>query len=401
MTGWQGRKESNHQPSVLETDALPIELRPYKSSNQLGESAKMPRISWPVPQVTKSSDHFGHHTGANCPATFANGKAQAFFHGDRVDQLDGDRHVVAWHDHFLAFWQLDGTGHVRRAEVELGPVVVEEGRVAAAFVLAQHVNLAGEVGVRLDGAGFAQHLAALHVFALGAAQQDTDVVASLALVEQLAEHFHAGADGFLGVCNADNLDFLADLDHAALDTAGHDGAAPGDGEDVFDGHQEGAIHRALGHGDVGVQGVGQLHDGFFTQGAFVAFEGKLGRTVDDGGGVAGEVVLVQKFAHFHFNEFEQLGVVDHVALVQEHDDVRHADLAGQQDVFAGLGHGAVSGGAHQDGAVHLGGTGDHVLDVVGVAGAVDVGVVAVGRFVFHVGGVDGDAACFFFGSRVD
>jgi hypothetical protein len=127
----------------------------------------------------------------------------------------------------------------------------------------------------------------------------------------------------------------------------------------------------------------------------------LAGAVDDGGVVAGEVVLVQQFAHFHFDEFEQLGVVDHVALVQEHDDVGHADLTGQQDVLAGLGHGAVSGGAHQDGAVHLGSTGDHVLDIVGVARAVNVGVVAVGRFVFDVRGVDGDAARLFFGRRVD
>jgi hypothetical protein len=54
------------------------------------------------------------------------------------------------------------------------------------------------VGVRLDRAGLAQHLAALDVFALGAAQQDADVVARLALVEQLAEHFHAGAGGLDG-----------------------------------------------------------------------------------------------------------------------------------------------------------------------------------------------------------
>ena len=40
-----------------------------------------------------------------------------------------------------------------------------------------------------------------------------------------------------------------------------------------------------------------------------------------------EVVLVQEFAHFHFDEFEQFFVVHHVALVQEHDDVRHAHLA--------------------------------------------------------------------------
>ena len=44
------------------------------------------------------------------------------------------------------------------------------------------------------------------------------------------------------------------------------------------------------------------------------------------------------------------------------------DLAGQQDVLARLGHGAVGGADHQDGAVHLGGAGDHVLDVVGVPG---------------------------------
>ncbi len=29
LRGWQGQRESNPQPSVLETDALPIELYPY------------------------------------------------------------------------------------------------------------------------------------------------------------------------------------------------------------------------------------------------------------------------------------------------------------------------------------------------------------------------------------
>ena len=66
----------------------------------------------------------------------------------------------------------------------------------------------------------------------------------------------------------------------------------------------------------------------------------------------------------------------------------HADLAGQQDVLAGLRHRAVGGGDHQDRAVHLGGAGDHVLDVVGVAGAVDVGVVPLRGLVLDVR--DGD-----------
>ena len=76
-------------------------------------------------------------------------------------------------------------------------------------------------------------------------------------------------------------------------------------------------------------------------------------------------------------------------------------LTGEQDVLTGLGHGAVGGGHHQDAAVHLGGAGDHVLDVVGVAGAVHVSVVTLVGFIFHVGGGDGDAAFLFFGSLVD
>ena len=70
--------------------------------------------------------------------------------------------------------------------------------------------------------------------------------------------------------------------------------------------------------------------------------------------------------------------------------LRHADLTGEQEVFARLRHGAVVGGDDEDGAVHLGGAGDHVLDVVGVAGAVDVGVVPIRRLVLDVGHGDGD-----------
>lgn len=70
-------------------------------------------------------------------------------------------------------------------------------------------------------------------------------------------------------------------------------------------------------------------------------------------------------------------------------------------MFFGLGHGAVGAGDDEDGAVHLGGAGDHVLDVVGVTGAVDVGVVAVLGLVLDGGGVDGDAACSFLRGGVD
>jgi hypothetical protein len=82
-------------------------------------------------------------------------------------------------------------------------------------------------------------------------------------------------------------------------------------------------------------------------------------------------------------------------------DVRHADLTGEQHVLAGLGHRAVGGGDHEDRAVHLGRTGDHVLDVVSVPGGVNVRVVALLGLVLDVRDVDRDTALLLFGSVVD
>ena len=133
----------------------------------------------------------------------------------------------------------------------------------------------------------------------------------------------------------------------------------------------------------------------------LAFDGGHGRALDDRNVVAGELVAGEQLAHFHLDELEQFLVVDQVDLVHEHHQGRHADLTGEQDVLAGLRHRAVGGRHHQDRAVHLRRAGDHVLHIVGVAGAVDVGVVTVRRLIFHVGGVDGDAARLFFRRRVD
>ena len=88
-------------------------------------------------------------------------------------------------------------------------------------------------------------------------------------------------------------------------------------------------------------------------------------------------------------------------LVHEHDQRRHADLARQQDVLAGLRHRAVGRRHHQDRAVHLGRARDHVLHIVRMAGAVDMGVVAVRGLVFDMGRRDRDAARLLFRRLVD
>jgi hypothetical protein len=67
-------------------------------------------------------------------------------------------------------------------------------------------------------------------------------------------------------------------------------------------------------------------------------------------------------------------------------------------VLTGLSHRAVSSGNHEDRAVHLSSTGDHVLDVVGVAGSVNVCVVALLGLVLDVRDVDRDTTLALFGS---
>ena len=203
--------------------------------------------------------------------------------------------------------------------------------------------------------------------------------------------------------DAHDLDLLADLDDAPLDAPGGDRAPALDAEHVLDGHQERLVDGALGGRDVGVDRVHQLLDGGVGGvGRVVGGLERLQRGApDDRDVVARELVLGQQLPDLELDELEQLRVVDHVHLVEEHHDVGHLDLAREQDVLAGLGHGAVGGGDHEDGAVHLGGAGDHVLDVVRVPRAVDVGVVAGVGLVLDVGDGDGDAPLALLGRVVD
>src|SRR5271165_7453084 len=164
--------------------------------------------------------------GADGTAAFADREPQAFLHGDRLDQVDVHVGPVARHDHLGALGQVHHAGHVGGPEVELRTVVVEERRVPTALVLGQDVDLALELGVRGVAARLDHDLAALDVLALDATEQQTDVVTGLALVEQLAEHFHTGDRGLGGGRpDADDLHLLVHVDHAALDTTGDHGAA--------------------------------------------------------------------------------------------------------------------------------------------------------------------------------
>src|SRR3954470_10100323 len=182
-----------------------------------------------------SAGHARDRAGTDGSATLADGEALADLERDRGDQLDAHLDVVAGHDHLGPGGQGDGARDVGRAQVELRPVAVVEGRMAAALLLGQDVDLRRELRVRLDRAWLRQHLAALDLVALDAAQKAADVVAGATLVEQLLEHLDAGHDDLAGGrVDADELDLLADLDDAALDPPGRDRAPALDPEDVLD-----------------------------------------------------------------------------------------------------------------------------------------------------------------------
>src|SRR5256714_10543225 len=154
-------------------------------------------------------DDLGDHPRADRAPALADGEAQTLIHGDRLDQLDRHLNVVARHDHLGALGEVRHPGHIGRPEVELRPIPVEERSVAATLLLLQAVDLGLELGVRRDRAGLAQHLAALDLLALRAAEQAADVVAGAALVEDLAKHLDAGDDRLLGLrLDSDDLDLL-------------------------------------------------------------------------------------------------------------------------------------------------------------------------------------------------
>src|SRR5271170_2147636 len=344
-------------------------------------------------------DDLADGTGSDGASAFADGEAQTLLHRDWGMQRDLQLDVVAGHAHLGACRQLCRTRHVRRAEVELGTVAVEERSVTSALFLREHIDLALEVSVGLDRTRLGQHHPALHIFLRDTAQQKPRIIARQTLVQLLLEHLDAGADRLAGLAEAHDLAVLAHLDLATLDTACDHRAAARDREDVFDRHQERLVHCALRLRNILVYRRHQLVDLGLPLG--FAVERAKRRAADDRGIVARVVVLRQQLTNLELYQLDQLLVLNRIALVQEHDDEGNAYLTRQQNVLFGLGHRAVGRRNHENRAVHLCSSGDHVLDVVRVTRAVDVRVVPVRGLVLDVRGRNRDTALALLRSVVD
>ena len=117
----------------------------------------------------------------------------------------------------------------------------------------------------------------------------------------------------------------------------------------------------LGQVEPSVGGLHQLQDLLLTPLGVLALERGQGGTHDDGRVLSVEPVLSQQVPHLHLDEFQHLGVVDLVDLVDKDQELVDTDLLGEEQVFLGLRHLTVSGRDDDDGSVQLGGTGNHVL----------------------------------------
>jgi predicted RNA-binding protein with RPS1 domain len=207
---------------------------------------------------------------------------------------------------------------------------------------------------------------------------------NVVLIEQLAEHFNAGNNRLNRVFKTNDLDFFADLNNAALDTTGNNRTATRDREHVFNRHQEGLILRTLWLWNIRINGLHELKNSIMADFWTLVFKRANRRALGDWNIIAWEIILRKQFADLKLNQLDQLGVIHQINLVHEHNKRRNANLTGQQNMLAGLGHWAVGSRHHQDRAIHLCRTRDHVLHIIGVAGAIDVGVVASSGLVFNV-----------------
>ena len=76
----------------------------------------------------KLLDDADHLASANGTTTFADSELKTFVHCNRSDELNGDFHVIARHNHLYTLGEHDLTGNVEITVKLITPVAMNEGQ---------------------------------------------------------------------------------------------------------------------------------------------------------------------------------------------------------------------------------------------------------------------------------
>src|SRR5213076_1174982 len=238
---------------------------------------------------------FGCDSRADGAAAFADRKPQLLLHRDRRDQLDRHLRVVPRHHHLHPRRQLHRPRHIRRPQVKLRPIPLEEGGMPPAFLFGQDVHFALELRVRRDAPRLRQHHPPLHLVLLHPPQQQPHVVPRLPLIQQLAEHLHPRHHHLLVRPKPHHLHFLVHLHLSPLDPARRHRPPARDRKHVLHRHQERLLDLPLRDRNVLVQRREQLLH--LAHPRLVPGDRLQGRPPDDRDVVPRVLVLAQELPH--------------------------------------------------------------------------------------------------------
>ncbi len=342
------------------------------------------------------------HTRTYRLATLSDRKPQLLLHRNRCDQVHRDRHIVTRHHHLRPLRQRHHTRHIRRPKVKLWPIPIEKRGVPTPLFLRQHIHLRFELQVRCDRSRLRQHLTPLDLIALHTPKQHPDVVPRLTLIQQLPKHLHSRRHRLRRRLHPHDLHFLTHFHNPPVHPTRRHRPATLDRKHILHRHQKRTVHRSLRRRHITVHRLHQLKDALRLRRIRIPTLQRLqGTALHHRNVISRKIVLREQLPDFQLHQLQQLRIIHHVHFVHEHHDVRHPHLTCQQNVFAGLRHRSIGRTHHQNRPIHLGRTGDHVLDIVGMPWAVHVGVVARIAFVLHMRGGNGDAPGFFLRRLID